>query len=238
MLSTNKRPGFAFAAVALLALYPLCAKAESLVSPVDALPREGERLARPLWLPHCGMRIVEWRATAALRAETTPSDAALALMDETCRAAFERFGDFLRHKMLPRPRIETDQLPAISLLPGNVLLDGKEHRALNDIPSRFDAVAPGCCYWGLYVDTLNHLFLRNDPLMKDANGALAPNPRFVRALTHEIAHVLSAHLGVWNAVGYDRRRDERLAEEFVAFMGIHIPAESSAEDLAFHRAFN
>ncbi|MGH7271479.1 MAG: hypothetical protein ACREJ3_13700, partial [Polyangiaceae bacterium] len=92
-----------------------------------------------------------------------------------------------------------------------------------------------CCYWGLYVDTLNHLFLRNDPLIKDASGAFAPNPRFIRTLTHEISHVLSARLGVWDAVGYDRQRDEDLAERFVAFMGMNFPAESSAEDLAFHR---
>jgi hypothetical protein len=126
-------------------------------------------------------------------------------------------------------------LPAISLLPGNTLLDGKSARALNDLPTRFEAVAPGCCYWGLYVDSLNHLFLRNDPLARDEKGELVANPRFVRTLTHEISHVLSSRLGVWDAVGYDRQRDESLAEEFVAFMGVRFPAESSADDLAFHR---
>ena len=142
---------------------------------------------------------------------------------------------FLRSKKLPRLRDQASTLPAISLLPGNVLLDGKSLRALNDLPSRFEAVAPGCCYWGLYVDSLNHLFLRNDPLIKDADGKLVPNPRFVRTLTHEISHVLSSRLGVWDVVGYDRQRDEDLAEDFVAYMGMHFPAESSAEDLAFHR---
>jgi hypothetical protein len=58
----------------------------------------------------------------------------------------------------------------------------------------------------------------------------------VRTLTHEISHVLSSRLGVWDVLGYDRQRDEDLAEEFVAFMGMRFPAESSAEDLAFHRA--
>ena len=57
----------------------------------------------------------------------------------------------------------------------------------------------------------------------------------MRTLTHEISHVLSARLGVWDAVGYDRQRDEDLAESFVAYMGMHFPAESSAEDLAYHR---
>jgi hypothetical protein len=121
------------------------------------------------------------------------------------------------------------------MLPGNTLLDGKSPRALNDLPSRFEAVAPGCCYWGLYVDTLNHLFLRNDPLIRDGNGALVPNPRFVRTLTHEISHILSSRLGVWDVIGYDRQHDEELAEDFVAFMGMRYPAESSAEDLAYHR---
>ena len=205
------------------------------VSRFDSLPRAEERLAQPIWLPHCGMRIVEWRPTAALRAETTPSDEALAVIDDTCRDAFERYGDFLHARRLPRLRTQPEVLPAISLLPGNTLLDGKATRSLNDMPSRFEAVAPSCCYWGLYVDSLNHLFLRNDPLLKDPSGALVPNPRFVRTLTHEISHILSARLGVWDVVGYDRQRDEDLAEDFVGYMGMTFPAESSAEDLAYHR---
>src|ERR1700690_1759341 len=205
------------------------------VARFDALPRANERLAQPIWLPHCGMRIVEWRATSALGAETRPSDQALAVLDDTCRQAFDRYGDFLRAKGLPHLHAKPDVLPAISMLPGNTLLDGKSGRALNDIPSRFEAVAPGCCYWGLYVDSLNHLFLRNDPLIKDADGLLVANPRFVRTLTHEISHVLSARLGVWDAIGYDRQHDEDLAEEFVSYMGMRFPAESSAEDLAYHR---
>lgn len=207
----------------------------SSLSRFDALPRPDERLTQPIWLPHCQMRIVEWRSTDALRAETSPTAQSLAAIDDTCRDAFDRYGDFLRSKRLPRLHAQPDFLPAISLLPGNTLLDGKSTRALNDIPSRFEAVAPGCCYWGLYVDSLNHLFLRNDPLIKDPDGTLAPNPRFVRTLTHEISHVLSARLGVWDAVGYDRQRDEDLAEDFVSYMGMHFPAESSAEDLDFHR---
>ncbi|HEY3821510.1 MAG TPA: hypothetical protein VGL81_30290 [Polyangiaceae bacterium] len=221
--------------VALVAFVATPSAGRSPVSRFDALPRPDERLTQPIWLPHCGMRIVEWRSTAALRAETAPSDQALATIDETCRDAFDRYGEFLRAKKLPRLHAQPDMLPAISLLPGNTLLDGKSGRALNDIPSRFEAVAPGCCYWGLYVDSLNHLFLRNDPLIKDADGALVANPRFVRTLTHEISHVLSARLGVWDVVGYDRQRDEDLAEEFVAYMGMRFPAESSAEDLAYHR---
>jgi hypothetical protein len=221
--------------VALVAFVATPSSGRSPVSRFDALPRPDERLTQPIWLPHCGMRIVEWRTTATLRPETTPSDQALAAIDETCRDAFERYGDFLRAKHLPRLHAQPELMPAISLLPGNTLLDGKSPRALNDVPSRFEAVAPGCCYWGLYVDSLNHLFLRNDPLIKDADGLLVPNPRFVRTLTHEISHVLSARLGVWDAIGYDRQHDEDLAEEFVGYMGMRFPAESSAEDLAYHR---
>jgi hypothetical protein len=65
---------------------------------------------------------------------------------------------------------------------------------------------------------------------------MEPNPRFVRTLTHEISHILSSGLGVWSVLGYDRQRDEDLAEEFVAFMGISFPVESSTQDLALHRA--
>lgn len=221
--------------LAVVALVATPSSGRSPVTRFDALPRPDERLAQPIWLPHCGMRIVEWRSTAALRAETTPSDQALAVIDDTCRDAFERYGDFLRSRKLPRLHAQPDVLPAMSLLPGNTLLDGKAARSLNDLPTRFEAVAPGCCYWGLYVDSLNHLFVRNDPLIKDADGNLVANPRFVRTLTHEISHVLSSRLGVWDVIGYDRQHDEDLAEDFVAYMGMRFPAESSAEDLAFHR---
>jgi hypothetical protein len=220
--------------VAFVSSVAIPSEAGSPASPLDALPREGERLERPITLPHCGMRIIEWRSTAAFQADTTPSDRALAVIDRTCRDAFERYGDFLRAERLPQPRREPDAMPTLSLLPGNTLVDGKASRSLNDLPSRFAAVAPGCCYWGLYVPSLNHLFLRNDPLVKDAAGALVPNPRFVRTLTHEISHVLSYRLGVWDVVGFDRQRDEDLAEAFVAYMGMSFPKDTSAEDLAFH----
>ena len=225
-------------AVASLALVAFVATPSSGGPPVtrfDALPQATERLAQPIYLPHCGMKVVEWRSTSALRTETTPSEQAYGILDDTCRDAYGQYAAFLRSKKLPRLRDQPAVLPTISLLPGNVLLDGKSLRALNDLPSRFEAVAPGCCYWGLYVDSLNHLFLRNDPLIKDDGGKLVANPRFVRTLTHEISHVLSSRLGVWDVVGYDRQRDEDLAEDFVAYMGMHFPAESSAEDLAFHR---
>jgi hypothetical protein len=224
-------------ACAILALFAVVAKPSAglpSLSRSDALPRPEERLGQPIWLPHCQMRIVEWRPTYAFLAETTPSGQSFAAIDDVCRDAFDRYGDFLRAKRLPRLHAQPDVLPAISLLPGNTLIDGKSSRALNDIPSRFEAVAPGCCYWGLYVDSLNHLFLRNDPLIKNAEGALVANPRFVRTLTHEISHVLSSRLGVWDVLGYDRQKDEDLAEEFVAFMGMRFPAESSAEDLEYH----
>jgi hypothetical protein len=211
----------------------------------DALPRGAERLREPIHLPHCPMAIVEWRPTDALPVETSPSDRALAVIDGACRDAFARYGAFLRSKSIASPRAEPDELPAISVLPANIFLDGKAPRALNDLPSRFEAVAPGgCCFWGLYVDSLNHLFVRNDPLTVDAPDTLpalhtssAPraNPRFIRTLTHEISHVLSAHLGVWSEIPYDRRTDEKLAEDFVAFMGLASEVESSTEDLALHR---
>ena len=203
------------------------------ITPLDALPRQSERLDKPIWMPHCGTWLVEWRSTPSLSAETTAGAQANAVIDATCKDAFDRYGDFLRHKGLPRLRSNPDVMPTISLLPANILLDGKEARSLNDL-SRFEAVAPGCCYWGLYVDGIRHLFLRNDPLLKDANGSLQTNPRFVRTFTHELSHILSARLGVWDAVGYDRQRDEDLAEEFVAFMGMRFPADTSDEDLAYH----
>lgn len=223
------------AALSIVALIATPSAGRSTVTRADALPRPTERLAHAVWLPNCEMNIVEWRPTSSLQAETSRSDEAVAVIDGTCRDAFARYLDFLQTMHLPHLHAQPSALPSISLLPGNVLLDGKSVRALNDLPTRFEAVAPGCCYWGLYVDSIDHLFIRNDPLIRDDHGKLVANPRFVRTLTHELSHVMSSRLGVWDLVGYDRQRDEDLAEQFVSFMGMRFPAESSAEDLAFHR---
>jgi len=226
----------AYAVPAWIAFVSTPSAGRSPVSRFDSLPHPDERLTHEIRLAACSMSIVEWRSTEELLAETSVTDQAVAVMEDTCKATYARFNEFLRSKNLPRARSQPDSLPSISLLPGNTLLDGKSPRALNDLPTRFVAVAPGCCYWGLYVDSLSHLFLRNDPLIRNGDGALEPNPRFVRTLTHEISHVLCSRLGVWELIGYSRQMDESLAEDFVHFMGMEFPAESSAEDLAFHRA--
>src|SRR5262249_43952122 len=145
----------ACATLAVVAFFATPSDGRPPATRFDALPRTGERLSHPIWLPHCGMRIVEWRSTAALRAETSMSEDALGVIDRTCRDAFARYGEFLHARRLPRLRGQADVLPQISLLPGNTMLDGKAPRSLNDLPTRFEAVAPGCCYWGLYVDSLN-----------------------------------------------------------------------------------
>lgn len=222
------------AALAVVALVAAPSLGRSPLTRFDALPLAEERLPAPVWLPHCRMHVVEWRSSPALQAETSVGAQALSVIDGTCRDAFARFGDFIRAQGLTEARAEPTAMPTISLLPGNVLLDGKSLRALNDLGSRFEAVAPGCCYWGLYVESINHVFLRNDPLIRGDNGTLQANPRFVRTLTHELSHVLSTHLGVWDATSFDRDRDERLAEQFVSFMGLQFPVESSSEDLQFH----
>lgn len=218
------------ALVILSLAYASHADARFRPSARDALPRANERLAHPITLVHCGT-IVEWKPTLAFREETLPSGRALAVIDEACRVATTRYPAFLRAKGIATTRVSPDILPTISLLPANVLLDGREPRSLNDVDQRFGGVVAACCYWGLYVDNLRHLFLRNDPLVRDhRTGQLRANDRFVRTLQHEIAHVMSARLGAF----IDRRRDEELAEEFVAYLGITFATESSSDDLAFH----
>jgi hypothetical protein len=221
------------ASLAIIALIATPSSGHPPLTRFDALPLAEERLPHPVWLPHCGMTVVEWRPTPALLAETSVGDAGLSVIDSTCSQAVARYGAFLQARGIRPIRSEPKNLPTISLLPGNVLLDGLSLRALNDLGSRFQAVAPGCCYWGLYVDSINHIFLRNDPLTRGQHGSLEPNPRFVRTLTHELSHVLSLRLGVWD-VTFDRERDELLAEQFVAFMGMQAPVESSSEDLDLH----
>jgi hypothetical protein len=225
-----------FAALAFAAFVasplPLASAGGRTPAPTDALPRAQELLPRPIGLPHCGT-IVEWKPTDAFKEETTPSPLALAAIDEACRTAVARYPDFLRQNRVPFARATPPSMPRISLLPGNILIDGRDPRNLNDLRSRFGAVTERCCYWGLYVDAIDHLFVRNDPLIRDAQtGALRPNPRFLRTLYHELAHVLNARLGALASI--DRRRDEELAEEFVAFLGITFSTETSSDDLAFH----
>jgi hypothetical protein len=241
MLGSRRRTAAVFVAASIgctiapsLADRARAAHASETTPATDALPRAHERLARPLALPKCGAVVVEWKSTPDLRDETTPSARAMEVIDDTCARAIARYPEFLEAKSLPHDARPRGALPALSLLPANVLLDGADSRNLNDVPARFAAVAPGCCYWGLYVDSLKHLFIRNDPLMRDDAGELVANPHFVRTLDHEIAHVMNARLGV---VDYtDRDRDEALAEEFVAFLGIDLPTESSWEDLEHHKA--
>lgn len=243
----RSRKRAAFAALAALATLTVssivavvpsdaCADRRRSPSPDDALPRGRERLARPFVLPHCGA-IVEWTPTPQLRAETSPSPRALRVIEDTCAKAIAMYPAFLDSLGLPYHALPTlGPLPEMSLLPANVLLDGSAPRHLNDLATRFGAVADACCYWGLYVDGLAHLFLRNDPLVRGDGGKLRPNEQFVRTLEHELAHFLNSRLGVLEYA--DRKRDEELAEEFVAYLdaGTRAPPESSWDDLAHHHA--
>jgi hypothetical protein len=205
------------------------------VSTNNALPTAAERLAQPIVLAHCGgARIVEWRATATLMAETQPSADAVALIDATCRRAMEMYPAFLRSRALVPRRAAPDAMPAFSLLPGNALRDGTRARNLNDLPGRFGGVVAKCCYWGLYVDALRHVFMRNDPLVRDArSGELRTNPHFLRTLVHELGHILSARVGIWD-LAHERDRDEALAEDFVDYYGIRAPVDSAEDDLVAH----
>jgi hypothetical protein len=211
---------------------PLATAGSRPPTAADALPRPRELLPHPIPTRHCGV-IVEWKATDLFREETTPSAQAIGELDDACHTAIDRYPEFLRHSHVPYARTTPPSMPPMSLLPGNVLVDGKDARNLNDLPGRFAAVTERCCYWGLYVDSINHLFVRNDPLIRDSHsGELHANPRFLRTFYHELAHVLNARLGVLQWI--DRQRDEELAEEFVAYLGITFSTESSSEDLAFH----
>ena len=198
-------------------------------SQADALPRADEGLVAPIRsLPHCGMPIVEWRPTSSLAAETTPSELALAVVDEACAKAFDRYDAFLRAQHLPQPRPTPGVLPAMSFLPANVALDGASPRALNDVPSRFEAVAPGAAtgdstssrsitsffsqrsaHEGPLRGRLSQSALRPDPDARDLARPELPPRRVVRRPLRPAA------------------RDEDLAEAFVVYMGMTFPVESS-----------
>jgi hypothetical protein len=219
----------------VLAIVCIAPGAPAGVQSGAALPTAAERLPQAIVLPHCGgARIVEWKATGTLMAETQPNADAIAMIDEVCRRAMSEYPAFLKSRNIVPRRSAPDAMPEFSLLPGNALRDGMRSRNLNDLPGRFGGVVAKCCYWGLYVDGLRHVFMRNDPLVRDAkSGEVHRNPRFLRTLVHELGHILSARMGVWD-LAHDRDRDEALAEEFVDFYGIRAPVDSAEDDLVAH----
>ena len=71
--------------------------ADARTPATNALPTTAERLAHPVTLARCGgARIVEWKPTRTLEADTALSPEGVKVLEQTCRIAYERYGAFLR----------------------------------------------------------------------------------------------------------------------------------------------
>lgn len=62
-------------------------------------------------------------------------------------------------------------------------------------------------------------------------GKASANKYWRRTFLHEIAHILNRFWRVDELNQIGRARDEELAEEWIAFLGIQYGTETSAEDL-------
>jgi len=136
------------------------------------------------------------------------------------------YGAFLESRNLTFVR----QPIAGRVMLANTLLDGGEPRSMNDTAGRFQVVQPDCCSWGIYNSPTKAVFLRNDAVLRGARG-LVPNRYFARTTLHEMAHVLDDQWLVRSKNYLSRVRDEELAEEWVAYLGITFSTESSSENV-------
>jgi hypothetical protein len=192
----------------------------------SAAPLPSERLAAPILICDA-VQVIEWRASRHFASGASPD--AVKALSQLCKKAIENYPAFLAHKRFKHERrpLRID----VSLLPANILLDGKESRNLNDVPFRFHDSVNNCCYWGLYVDVSNALYLRNDVITM-VDGKASIYSRFARTFFHEMGHVMNHQWRVRElnlAGGQDR--DEVLTEEWVTWLGYQFKTESSEDDL-------
>ena len=222
--------------LALVAFVATPSAGRAPVSRFDALPRPDERLAQPIWLPalrHADRRVAHHRGAArGDDADATrrwpPSTTPAATPSSATATSSARRGSRASTRS-PRSCPPSRCSRATRCSTGSRRARSTTSRRASRRSRR--AAATGAST-STRSTTSSSATIRSS---RTPDGLLVANPRFVRTLTHEISHVLSARLGVWDAIGYDRQHDEDLAEEFVSYMGMHFPAESSAEDLAYHR---
>ena len=192
-------------------------------------PTVAEKLPQPIALTCTGMTVDEWRPDSHFPSITSPTKGGIDELNKICQFVIKRYVDFLNYKGF---RYEQETLNVrISMLPANTLMDGMQERNLNDTSKRMKIAGPVCCNWGIWFRYSNRLFLRNDPIYVQ-NGQTIPNLYWERTFLHEMAHILNDqwHVMSRNYPG-NKIRDEEIAEEWVSFLGIGYPTESSADDL-------
>ena len=199
-------------------------------------PLIDERLAQPLEVDGCPMSIVEWKPTPGQAITTSASPQALDYIGRLCRLAIERYPVFAARVYeynVPPEALGTIHVTA-SFLPANIFLDGKGYRNLNDFAFRFASVKDNGFIWGYYHFQPRHVFLRNDVLARTTIGTdvACPHELFKRTFLHEMGHVLNHQWGLLDAkLGSGAEADERVADEFVTWLGFDADPGSSADAL-------
>lgn len=211
--------------IAILILSGDTARAETSTDP---FPTAAEKLPSAIPLTCSGMTIVEWRSTRQLGELTGPTEKGKEALNQLCHKAIDNFPAFLKKKGLKFEK--RDVTLSISMMGGNVTMDGKDPRNLNDVTGRFKTNVTGCCNWGLYLAGSKHLFLRNDPVKLDKDQIVI-HRMFARTFLHELSHVLFHQWKVRDLQPeITREQDEGIAEEWVRSLGYPYSPESSGED--------
>lgn len=219
-------------AALMLCLF-LAAPAAHAESQPASEPTASEQLASPVHLDKCaGVSIVEWRPSR-LSDVTKPSEAGILVVAKTCAFAIKKYPDFLKSKGYVF--VQHPVSARIMMMPANNMADGHDPRNLNDTKGRFLNVQPKCCSWGIYDTPTKAIFLRNDPLLPSKEGS-KHNRYFMRTMLHEFAHLLNHQWEVRaRNFPYDKDAanavDERVAEEWVAWLGIDFGTDSAEENL-------
>jgi hypothetical protein len=210
----------------------------------DMAPLSEERLTQPLPIDGCPLTIVEWKTSSSQPSTTSRSPEALAYIGRLCKTALEKYPQFVESRYdyhVPR-LLKASVHATASILPANVLLDGKQYRNLNDFAYRFSTVKEGGWLWGYYHYRMRHVFLRNDilaqssaQLASNSGGPISttcPHEMFRRTFLHEMAHVLNHQWGLLETkLGNRVDSDEHVANEFVTWLGLDSNAGSSADAL-------
>lgn len=212
------------------------ASAEEIKPVHEPLP--SELLKNPIALKCDAIKIDEWRPDSHYPQFTSMTPEGIAALNTYCLLAIKKYPDFLKELggfiFTVRP-IEMN----ITLAPANKYLDGLLPRNLNDNSGRIKFVSPECCIWGSWFTSTKRLFLRNDPVYFAGGNPNKPfrNKHWERTFLHEMAHIMNDFYGVFRTFPplsvYD---DEKLAEEFVTWLGYTFKTESSSTDLRIKKS--
>lgn len=185
----------------------------ALANPLT-FPNAEQRLAEPIEIPACHMTIIEWRP--GKYSGVGPSPQGIKRITEICVAAIKAFPNFIKEEQL-QAQFDAPYHASVCILPYNVYEDGMEPGNLNDDfrfktrPKYYNEAGKELSLFG-YVDREeDYVYVRNDVL----------TPEFRKVLSHEIYHMLSDQLGVYNYYYSSHTiKDEAYARKFTKFMGM------------------